>query len=644
MSSSSDSDVANRNKVSSSDSEPSDLEIESDLNANDPNTDDSANDDNQWVVHDVFKSKAEFDDFRNKEHWWSRTSLQSLVSGIKSTFRCNYVKATGPQCAARMYCLESLAYTDESGSENGSNDESTEMGLTFTVYRKNDHTHDKLLNNLSDKVFPDVEEKIIQLHSENKKPAAITFALRADKSIPQPRQPTKRQIKNVIQKHRAAEQGKEPITMKKLTEIVNKYTDIPADEDEAYIVGFERSPRTQKDNKYFRIFMSSPRLMRNAANAKILHSDATHKVTEEKLPLIPVGVSDLNGKFHLVGLMVSSHETTDAYRYAFSCAKNGVMRHTNKMLQPNYLMADADAAIGNAFKLAFESDENPLTIYMCYSHVMGNVDRKYKFTDPENKPDMKNDIRSLHMAANEEMFDIGCKLFVEKWKKKEKEVAKLLQKSFFNKNKNWYTGITSPNKVPTTNNLQERFHGMMKNDQLFRQKYRFKVFIKTALRVISERSREYIMDKKPFAIETTIDDDKIRKYSEAKIKFCSLQSAAHEDQTRINFYMFSDDPSKKIEKKDVEEFEAIQYTSFDQFAANHQKITKVSFPRNGADWRSGYCSCQQFSREYSCVHIIAIAIKLGMLEPPEADYDDEPLFKAKVGGVKKPSKKPLSLD
>lgn len=168
-----------------------------------------------------------------------------------------------------------------------------------------------------------------------------------------------------------------------------------------------------------------------------------------------------------------------------------------------------------------------------------------------------------------------------------------------------------------------------------------KKFIKTVLRVASELSREYIMDKEPFSIETNVHESLLRKGFELKIKYFS---STERETSEIDFYMFSDDPTKKIEEKDVQEFEEAEYTSFDQFAADHRKIIKVTFPRSDADWKNAHCMCEQYCNSYMCRHIIAIANKLGILDPPEADYDDEPLFKPKRGNTKKPSKNPLSLD
>lgn len=69
--------------------------------------------------------------------------------------------------------------------------------------------------------------------------------------------------------------------MKQLTNFVSKHLSVPEEEDVAFIVNFERSPSHQRNDKFFRLFVTTPRLVHMASNATIIHSDATHKVTTE---------------------------------------------------------------------------------------------------------------------------------------------------------------------------------------------------------------------------------------------------------------------------------------------------------------------------------------------------------------------------
>lgn len=74
---------------------------------------------------------------------------------------------------------------------------------------------------------------------------------------------------------------------------------------------------------------------------------------------------------------------------------------------------------------------------MCYFHVMLNITKKYKFKKSTNRKLFKAYVRKLHLSSSEAMFDVGCKMFVAKWKKAEPEATRVMKKSFFENFKNW---------------------------------------------------------------------------------------------------------------------------------------------------------------------------------------------------------------
>lgn len=96
--------------------------------------------------------------------------------------------------------------------------------------------------------------------------------------------------------------------MRQLSNFVEAKRVVPPDEDNVYVAGFERSPPDQKDEKFFRLFYTTDRLLRSSTNAKIIHADGTHEVTLEKIPLLVMGSSDADGQFHLIGLCLTTHE------------------------------------------------------------------------------------------------------------------------------------------------------------------------------------------------------------------------------------------------------------------------------------------------------------------------------------------------
>lgn len=155
---------------------------------------------------------------------------------------------------------------------------------------------------------------------------------------------------------------------------------------------------------------------------------------------------DSTQHFHSFGIMVSKNECKADFEFAFRAIQNGVLRVTGKTFNPRVLMADAAPAIGNAFKAVFG---NEVIILMCFAHVMMAVDRR-KFINKESKGLVKNDLRRLRYVHNSTAFDVGCKLFLEKWRTNEPDFTEYFEKYWIKRNKNWYSAAYY--RVPSTNN------------------------------------------------------------------------------------------------------------------------------------------------------------------------------------------------
>lgn len=95
--------------------------------------------------------------------------------------------------------------------------------------------------------------------------------------------------------------------------------------------------------------------------AKIIHADATHKISRDKIRLMVLGTTDAAREFHVLGIQVT-HETSDAYEMAFRALKDGTMDQTGIELKPVYLVSDADPAIHEDCRRVFGSNIN---IVMC---------------------------------------------------------------------------------------------------------------------------------------------------------------------------------------------------------------------------------------------------------------------------------------
>lgn len=453
-----------------------------------------------WKVERTFQNDKELQEYLKDAGCWSiRDSKEITTQGLKTRYRCNRVKRSAPQCTAALYTLHlSVPENDSSNEEENPN---PNPNICIELYRTNaEHSCDNS-NFKSNRISTDIQDIIINKVKEGKTATAISFEM-SEMDIELENLPSVKQIRNVIQNYKNQEFGKQPLTMKQLTEFVHLYSGIPNSEDEAFVVLFERSP-SHEPNQFYRFFISTPRLLRNAANVKNLHADATQKVTNEKKPLIVIGSTDITGTFHLIGITVTSHETADAYTLSFRAVKQGVSQITNSTIEPDVLVCDADPAIHIGFQRIF----GPKPIIMCYSHVKGNVERKYKFNNSkENKKPLQSDLYVLHKCYDKQTFDIGCQLFIQKWKDKEPTVVHNLTKSFFEKNSNWFMGCVP--RAPKTNNALERFNGTLKQLQTYYCRKPLKEFVFDALKICRQRSKHYRKDKKLFQnhLEITAED------------------------------------------------------------------------------------------------------------------------------------------
>lgn len=358
-----------------------------------------------------FYTKEEWKQFLKLEGWATRTSAK-LNKGKKITHRCNQMKSKGAQCAAGAYTLNRYVWiakpieNEVQENEDEAHEPVMEEREVWQFYRNQfEHDHEGAQNQ-SKKLTDEITKQIIDWHLLENTPLAICFNLRNDlERIPLDKQPTYKQVYNVIENYRSSSYSKGRITMRQLTEFVNEHNAFPnaQDEDSGFIVAFDRSPSNEED-QWFRIFVSTRRLLQRAAGIKVIQADAAHKTTTEKLPLIVVGTTDMAQKFHFIGLAITTDETSSSYEFVFRALVHGIQRVTQTILDPDVLVADGDWSIRNGFHRVF-GDENKKAP-MCFPHVMANVQRKYKFANSgTNKENIKNYLRVLHNAPDEATFD-----------------------------------------------------------------------------------------------------------------------------------------------------------------------------------------------------------------------------------------------
>ena len=82
-------------------------------------------------------------------------------------------------------------------------------------------------------------------------------------------------------------------------------------------------------------------------------------------------ISCVDGRAHRCKPQLSSsHEDKDAYVGLLKSLKAAYLQHTNRELQPRFVLADASPVITSAIRDVFQGCQRA----MCWAHVIRNID------------------------------------------------------------------------------------------------------------------------------------------------------------------------------------------------------------------------------------------------------------------------------
>lgn len=116
----------------------------------------------------------------------------------------------------------------------------------------------------------------------------------------------------------------------------------------------------------------------------------------------------------------------------------------------------------------------------------------------------------------------------------------------------------------------------------------------------------------------------------------------------VEFFVFSGSNEQEIIMKDVEEFLAHDYESFDDFAEMAFRIWQITSKKNAADWKQATCiTCPAYFAKYMCKHIVGISYRLQILKPTEVEpisRADKPIEPKKQRGRPKKATPALQID
>ena len=181
-----------------------------------------------------------------------------------------------------------------------------------------------------------------------------------------------------------------------------------------------------------------------------------------------------------------------------------------------------------------------------------------------------------------------------------------MKSNWIDKNSNWFEGA-GPG-VPSTNNALESINNDIKNSFTFRARLPMNEFLELCLRLVrkwsEDRNSPDVLIYKSVPISQALEAE--------SFKFASEKIVIHNED---DFYYFNYDCKIKLTIGDLKKYqksvEKKSAKNFDEYAFWFDSIACVSLKKD--NWKQGYCLCETFQKEYICVHLMGLAIRLRLL-------------------------------
>jgi hypothetical protein len=402
-----------------------------------------------WEKFAVYSNDQDAKVVITSEDTWSVYSTNNCSDGKKVYYRCNKVKVRGTQCNAILQ-----VYYPNNSDE-------------VVVYKTDSsHNHDELALSKQG-ISREAKVKIKELHKLHLKPNAIMEVLKQNNIIIQ-----KRQLSNYLHQLKESE-GKMTISLGELEEWCIKNQKIPDSNDEAFVCSHKVQYEDDKDDDEdteengckFRFFLTTKRLLSIAIKSNKIHCDATYKLIWQGFPVLIVGTTDLDRKFHPIGLAVCTEEKQNDFEFIFKAVHDGLFGLDNSnAYQPEVLIADGSDAIRNAFISIFGSNQ----MVMCWAHVRRAVDKKLCLINDKNeRHEVMSDIEQLQICNSTNSFQLASELFLKKHEKHE-DFINYFKSEWLTAHSGWYEGYSE--YTPSTNNALEATNNVIKQENTFRER------------------------------------------------------------------------------------------------------------------------------------------------------------------------------
>lgn len=540
-----------------------------------------------YTFDSTFASKGEAENVIKSENRWSYYYANKSAAGMRITYRCNSMKFRGKQCSAGVYLL----------LDSSSN--------SVHLFRCDAHTHndEDFEENRRNNISSEMEKKIREMHDIRMKPKAILYNLALNGFVV----PAKSKLITLLSKLRKEKYGSEKLNFGSLEKWLSECSEVPTSENEPYIVNFEIViDEKDETNSVFRFFVSTKLLLRTALLTNKLHTDATYKLVWQGFPVLLVGTTDSNKKFHPIAVCVTTNEKTIDFEFLFRTLKEAVQKEFNMELLPVYLICDAANAIRNGFLKVFGRGK----IVICWAHVRRNSVKHSSsyLRDSKQKFEFSADLDSLQTSSSPAIFEKASKLFIAKWKLVSPQLVEYFEKEWLNQNSSWYEGFAK--LTPSTNNALEAFNRLIKDEHTLRERLDISQFRVVLFDMVRKWSDEY--HKNLNVINSGAPHIDLKWWTLGyQFARSNISIPSSKRGKRVTYQIVT------TEQIDNSNGTVDSWTHFDDFKQSLKTAqTRFDFPVTEDNWRLGECNCVNYFKHFVCEHIIGIALRLKCTQAP----------------------------
>lgn len=393
--------------------------------------------------------------------------------------------------------------------------------------------------------------------------------------------------------------GATTISITYLSELLKEFTKNAESVDSPYVVHDLSS-----DNKYFRFFMTSTALIEKARGAHSLQADATYKLMWQGFPVLIVGTTDLDRKFHLIGVAVCVCEKQEDFEFVFNSVKKCARELLQCDVTPTTIVCDAAHAISNAFKTEFGAES---TVIMCWAHMLRKVKQKLKTLIKEKELfDMViKDIVSMQVISSPSNFEIARSLFKNKYES-QTEFLIYFNMEWVTKNPNWYEGAMQ--HTPSTNNSLEATNRVIKDQFTLRERLFLGEFVTVLEQMIGQFSRRCKTDLK-FSIEPTISA-KVWTSTYEWLNLNPVLPKKHKSNGDVTIEIVSTAGIKTP-------ILSSKWTNFDEYIKYYMSKWQVTKMSGDKRWLKSLCSCPFKKKKFICKHVVGISVRMAEVFIPE---------------------------